>query len=386
MSPCAWSGRSPLLLPERVGDPPHAARRVHDDDVEPHAVPPPVRVVREHDLRCPEQPRPLAWREGGGCVGERRPCLHLDEGEQPVLFGDDVDLAGHGSQAPRPHRPARFFEHGSGPGFGDRATRCGLAAAVPAGLLERVGHPAVIAPPRPLPATMAERLIVALDLPDIEAAEAMVDHLDGVVSFFKIGLWLAFARGVDGLIERLIADGNRVFLDAKMHDIGETVAGGVARAAERGVSFLTVHAEPEVMRAAVRGRGSAPMRILAVTVLTSLGDAELAAMGYRLSARALVAMRARQAAECGMDGIIASAADNPEALRKEADTPGLMIVTPGIRPAGSEMNDHRRSATPAAAIANGADYLVVGRPITGAADPRSSAARIIAEMKEGAER
>ncbi len=227
---------------------------------------------------------------------------------------------------------------------------------------------------------MAERLIVALDLPEIAAAEAMADQLAGLVSFFKIGLWLAFARGVDGLIERLIGGGNRVFLDAKMHDIGETVAAGAARAAERGVSFLTVHGEPEVMRAAVRGRGTAPMGILAVTVLTSLGDAELAAMGYRLAAPELVALRARQAVECGVDGIIASAADNPDALRREAGAPGLLVVTPGIRPAGSAADDHRRSATPAAAIANGADYLVVGRPITGAADPRASAAQIVAEM------
>ncbi|MDA8049222.1 MAG: orotidine-5'-phosphate decarboxylase [Rhodospirillales bacterium] len=228
---------------------------------------------------------------------------------------------------------------------------------------------------------MAERLIVALDLPDIPAAEAMVASLEGVVSFFKIGLWLTFARGVDGLIERLIARRHRIFLDAKLHDIGETVAAGTARAAERGVSFLTVHGEPEVMRAAVRGRGTAPMRILAVTVLSSLGDAELAAMGYRHSARDLVALRARQAADCGADGIIASASDDPDALRRAAGAPGLLVVTPGIRPAGSATNDHRRSATPAAAIARGADYLVVGRPIIAFPDPRAGALAIIAEME-----
>ena len=229
---------------------------------------------------------------------------------------------------------------------------------------------------------MAERLIVALDLPDIPAAEAMADSLAGTVSFFKIGLWLAFARGVDGLIERLIAGGNRVFLDAKLHDIGETVAAGTARAAERGVSFLTVHGEPEVMRAAVRGRGASPMRILAVTVLTSLGDADLATTGYRLTARELVSLRARQAAECGVDGIIASAADNPDTLRRAAGNTNLLVVTPGIRPAGSATDDHRRSATPASAIASGADYLVVGRPITSAPDPGASAARIVAEMEQ----
>lgn len=235
--------------------------------------------------------------------------------------------------------------------------------------------------PHPLPATMADRLIVALDVPEIRAADAMVETLDGLVSFFKIGLWLAFARGVDGLIDRLIANGKRLFLDAKMFDIGETVAAGVARAADRGVDFLTVHGDPEIMRAAVRGRGTARTRILAVTVLTSLHDADLAAMGYRLTARELVALRARQAVESGVDGVIASAADNPDAIRRAAGAPGLLIATPGIRPIGAVHSDHRRTATPAAAIASGADYLVVGRPITAAPDPRASATRIIADMQ-----
>ena len=342
----------------------------------------------KNDLGRAEQPVPLARRKGGGRLGQARPRLHLDEGEDPLLLGNDIDLARRSPHPPRAHRPARRLERLGGPGFGSDAARRGLAAPPPAGFLSAVmgivtGHAPVIASPRPLPPTMAERLIVALDLPDIRAAEAMADCLAGVVSFFKIGLWLAFARGVDGLIERLLAGGNRVFLDAKLHDIGETVAAGVARAAERGVSFLTVHGEPEVMRAAVRGRGTAPARILAVTVLTSLGDSELAAMGYRLTARELVALRARQAVECGVDGIVASAADNPDALRQAAGNPNLLVVTPGVRPAGSATDDHRRSATPAAAIANGADYLVVGRPITSAPDPRASAAKIIAEMEEG---
>lgn len=231
---------------------------------------------------------------------------------------------------------------------------------------------------------MAERLIVALDVPEIGAAVRLAELLDGIVSFFKIGLWLAFARGFDGLIERLTVRGNRVFLDAKMLDIGETVAQGAARAADRGVNFLTVHAEPDTMRAAVRGRGAAPMRILAVTVLTSLADADLAAAGYRLSARDLVTLRVRQAAECGADGVIASAADDPDELRREAGAPKLLVVTPGIRPAGSRRDDHRRSATPAEAIRRGADYLVVGRPIIAAPDPRAAALAVITEMEVAA--
>lgn len=336
----------------------------------------------KHEFGSAQQPRALARRERSGGIGEPGARLHLDEGEQALFFRNNVDLARHRPHPPRSHHPTGGFEHSGGAGlrFG-AAGRC-LAATMPACLPPQIGHSRVIASSRPLPPTMAERLIVALDLPDIQAAEAMAESLDGLVSFFKIGLWLAFARGVDGLIDRLIARGNRIFLDAKMHDIGETVAGGVARAADRGVSFLTVHAEPEVMRAAVRGRGTAAMRILGVTVLTSLGDDDLAALGYRFPARELVTLRARQAVECGIDGIIASAADDPEALRREAGAPGLLIVTPGIRPAGSATGDHRRSATPAAAIANGADYLVVGRPIIAAANPRASAAQIIAEMEE----
>jgi orotidine-5'-phosphate decarboxylase len=371
-----------LFLPERVGDPPHGTGVIHHDHVEPGAPLSPLRVLAKHDLGRAKQPCPLARRKGGGGLGQRRPRFHLDERKHSLLLGNDIDLAGGGPHPPRAHHPAIGLQRGGSTRLRPDAARRGLAAEPASRFFLRIGHPLVIPSSRPLPPTMAERLIVALDLPDIRAAEAMADSLAGVVSFFKIGLWLAFARGVDGLIERLIAGGNRVFLDAKLHDIGETVAAGVARAAERGVSFLTVHGEPEVMRAAVRGRGAAPMRILAVTVLTSLGDADLATMGYRLTARELVALRARQAVECGVDGIIASAADNPDTLRRAAGSSDLLVVTPGIRPVGSATDDHRRSATPAAAIASGADYLVVGRPITGAPDPRASAARIVGEMEQ----
>ena len=227
---------------------------------------------------------------------------------------------------------------------------------------------------------LAGRLIVALDLPSIAAAEGMVARLDGVVSFFKLGLGLLFAPGVDQLITRLTRGGRRLFLDAKLFDIPETVGRAVARVAERGASFLTVHGDPRILEAAVAARHDAPLRIFAVTVLTSLDDAALAEMGFALTARDLVRQRARQAAAAGCDGVIASAADDPDAIRRFAGSPHLLIATPGIRPAGGAADDQRRIATPGAAIAAGADYLVVGRPIIAAADPRASALAIIAEM------
>ena len=238
---------------------------------------------------------------------------------------------------------------------------------------------------RALPARMADRLIVALDVPGVDRARDLLARLDGAASFFKLGYWLAFAEGVDRLIADLTRDGRRLFLDAKFHDIGQTVQEGVARAADRGVSFVTVHAEPQVIAAAVRGARGTDTQILAVTVLTSLTDAHLAEMGYALSVPELVARRARQAAELGAHGIVASAQDNPAHLREQAGAPGLLVVTPGIRSAGDAANDQQRHATPAAAIRRGADYLVVGRPIIAAADPAARARAIIAEMEQGAQ-
>jgi orotidine-5'-phosphate decarboxylase len=239
---------------------------------------------------------------------------------------------------------------------------------------------------RDVPLDMKDRLIVALDVPTIAEAQNMVARLDGVVTFFKIGLWLAFAEGVDGLLGSLISSGKRVFLDAKMHDIGQTVQEGVARAAGRGVSLVTVHGEPQVMEAAVKGKGASPLKIFAISVLTSLDDASLKAMGYAKTAHDLIHMRARQAVECGCDGLIASAADDPNELRRVAGSERLLIGTPGIRGAGDTADDHARLATPAAAIERGSDYLVVGRPIIAAADPAARAREIIAEMEEGARR
>ncbi|MDB5438925.1 MAG: pyrF [Caulobacteraceae bacterium] len=234
---------------------------------------------------------------------------------------------------------------------------------------------------RNLPPDVARRLILALDLADLGRAREMVRRLDGVVSFYKIGFWLAFQRGADALIDELVASGKDVFLDYKLHDIGETVRAGVASVASRGAKFITVHAEPQVMAAAVEGRGDSRLQILGVTVLTSLDDAALSELGYASSAVDLVAKRVRQAAASGVDGVIASASDDPDALRAQAAAPNLLVVTPGIRPAGAALGDQKRAATPAAAMARGADYLVVGRPILQAPDPAAAAEAIIAEMR-----
>ena len=237
---------------------------------------------------------------------------------------------------------------------------------------------------RDIPQAMAERLIVALDVPTIEGAARLADQLDGVVSFFKIGLWLLFAPGAEAFIDRLIANGKRVFLDAKMYDIGETVRQGVARATERGVSLVTVHGDPGIMRAAVAGKGgSSRTKVFAISVLTSQNDDDLRAMGIALPVAELVALRVRKAVECGCDGVIASAADDPNAIRAKAGAEGLLIATPGIREPGVDVHDQKRVATPAQAIARGADYLVVGRPITKAADPVVAAQRIVADMERG---
>lgn len=238
---------------------------------------------------------------------------------------------------------------------------------------------------RDIPDAMADRLIVALDVPTIEGAEHLAGQLDGIVSFFKIGLWLLFAPGAEKFIDGLIGQGKRVFLDAKMYDIGETVRQGVVRATERGVSIVTVHGDPEIMRAAVAGKaGSARTKVFAISVLTSLNDAAVREMGYALSVQELIRLRVKQAVECGCDGMIASADDNPNAIRAMAGAEHLLIATPGIREPGGSADDHKRHATPAQAIARGADYLVVGRPITQADNSAATAKRIVADMERGA--
>jgi orotidine-5'-phosphate decarboxylase len=237
---------------------------------------------------------------------------------------------------------------------------------------------------RDLPEKMADRLIVALDVPTIEGAARLAGQLDGIVSFFKIGLWLLFAPGAENFVDGLIGQGKRVFLDAKMYDIGETVRQGVARATERGVSLVTVHGDPEIMRAAVAGKaGSVHTKVFAISVLTSLNDAAVREMGYALPVAELIKLRVHQAVACGCDGVIASANDDPNAIRRMAAAEHLLIATPGIREPGGAADDHKRHATPAQAIVRGADYLVVGRPITQADDPAAVARRIIRDMERG---
>jgi orotidine-5'-phosphate decarboxylase len=229
---------------------------------------------------------------------------------------------------------------------------------------------------------MRDRVIVALDVDTVEAADAMARRLESTVCFFKIGLGLLFAPGVDLLIERLIADGNKVFLDAKMFDIPQTVRRAVSVASSRGVHFVTVHGDPDIMAAAVEGKGSSSTRVLAVTVLTCMDDAALASTGYPMVVRETVDRRARQAAACGCDGIVASAADGPARIRAVVNAPDMLVVTPGIRPVGFAKGDQKRVTTAAEAIRLGADYLVIGRPILEAPDPCAAATRCILEMEE----
>src|ERR1700761_5147553 len=222
-----------------------------------------------------------------------------------------------------------------------------------------------------------DRVIVALDLPGVEQAEAMIARLGDSVSFYKIGYQLAYAGGFT-LVRKLTDQGKKVFLDLKMHDIGNTVARGVESVAKLGATFLTVHAYPQTMKAAVEARAGSSLQILAVTVLTSYDDDDLHAAGYRLNVADLVEARAQQAQVLGVDGIVCSP-EEAAALRKLGGHQ-MRLVTPGIRPAGSATGDQKRIMTPARAISEGADYLVVGRPIVEAADPKAAAEAIQAEI------
>ena len=224
-----------------------------------------------------------------------------------------------------------------------------------------------------------ERLIVALDLPTVKAAESMVSRLGDSVSFYKIGYQLAFAGGLP-FAAGMIAAGKQVFLDLKLHDISNTVQKGVESVAQMGATFLTVHAYPQTMKAAVEGKQGSPLRILAVTVLTSYDDTDLAAAGYDMSVTELAAARAAQARDMGVDGLICSPEEATN-LRCIV-SPGMVLVTPGIRPAGSATGDQKRIMTPAKAIQAGADYLVVGRPVVEAADPKAAADQIVDEIEQ----
>lgn len=226
-------------------------------------------------------------------------------------------------------------------------------------------------------------MIFALDVPDFAAARALVEALGDSVAFYKIGLELAATPGYFDLLRWLVDRDKKVFADLKFYDIPATVARAVRAIARSGASFLTVHADPAVMRAAAAEKGST-LRLLAVTVLTSIGPDDLKKMGIARELAEVVALRARQAADAGCDGVIASGLEAAR-LRQELGAAPL-IVTPGIRPAsGTATDDQRRIVTPAQALRSGADYIVVGRPIRDAADPYAAASAIQAEIAAAVE-
>jgi orotidine-5'-phosphate decarboxylase len=229
---------------------------------------------------------------------------------------------------------------------------------------------------------MAGTLIVALDLDTRGEAERLVERLGEAVVYYKIGYQLAY--GGDGLAlgRDLMAAGKRVFFDLKLLDIDNTVEKGVAAIAKTGAAMLTVHAYPKTMRAAAKAAAGSALTILGVTVLTSMDDADVAEAGYATDAASLVARRARQAVAAGIGGLVCSA--NEAATVRGIVGPDLAIVTPGIRLEGGEAGDQKRVATPAAALAAGATHLVVGRPITAAADPLAAARLVLAQMAFGA--
>lgn len=221
------------------------------------------------------------------------------------------------------------------------------------------------------------RLIVALDKPTIQDAQAVVDTLGDTVSFYKIGLQLLPIGGMQ-LAASLKAAGKQVFLDYKLHDIPATVEKATRSITGAGCDLLTVHAEPAVMRAAAAGRDDSALKILGVTVMTCYDDAMLEEMGYSHKARDLVFRRVEQALEAGIDGVVASAQEAGEIRQRFGGD--FLIVTPGIRPAGADVGDQKRVATPANALGDGATHLVVGRPIHGADHPAQAARDIVAEM------
>jgi orotidine-5'-phosphate decarboxylase len=226
-----------------------------------------------------------------------------------------------------------------------------------------------------------DRLIVALDLPSTDAARGLISKLGDAVSFYKIGYQLGFAGGLE-FARELIGQGKQVFVDLKLHDIGNTVEKGVESIAKIGATFLTVHAYPQTMKAAVAGKGGSKLKILAVTVLTSYDDKDLREAGYGAGVSELVKRRAEQARDIGVDGLVCSP-EEAAALRSIAGNK-MALVTPGIRPAGAAAGDQKRIMTPAKAIGAGADYLVVGRPVTEAADPKAAARSIVEEIAQAA--
>ncbi|MGH6935218.1 MAG: orotidine-5'-phosphate decarboxylase [Methylocella sp.] len=233
------------------------------------------------------------------------------------------------------------------------------------------------APTQQQSAAAREKLIVALDFATIQEAEAQVSALADSVNFYKIGLELAYGGGLP-FAQDLIKDGKQVFLDLKLHDIAATVSRACTQVARLGAQFLTIHAYPQTMKAAKSAGAGSSLRLLGVTVLTSYDDCDLDEAGYAYGVADLVARRAAQAHEAGLDGLILSAQE-VGAVRSRFGR-DMILVTPGIRPAGVAAADQKRTMTPAAAIVAGADYLVVGRPVTQARNPCEAADAIIAEI------
>ena len=226
-------------------------------------------------------------------------------------------------------------------------------------------------------ADIKNQLIIALDVDGVDEARGLINNLGDVVDFYKIGHQLAFNGGLE-LARQLTAEGKNVFLDMKLLDIDNTVEKGVASIVKLGVSMLTIHAYPKAMRAAVKAATGSDLTLLGVTVLTSMDEADLAEAGYSATPRDLVLRRAVEARDAGMGGIVCSPQE-AKAVRAILG-PIMAVVTPGIRPSGSDKGDQKRVATPFDALKAGASHLVVGRPITAAADPRQAALAVLAEM------
>jgi len=227
-----------------------------------------------------------------------------------------------------------------------------------------------------------DRLIVALDLESAQQAREMAAALDGVVTFFKIGLTLQLAPGIEELIRDLIQSRKRVFLDYKYYDIAATLTKAVARAVDLGVSFLTLHGSSGCIQGAIKGRGSSDLKLFVVTVLTNMDKSDIDELGYtNQTVEQLVIHRAKKALEAGCDGVIASGKEARQV--KEVTGNRLLVITPGIRPDGSPVNDQKRVMRPQDAIEAGADYLVIGRPITEPENstPKEAAQKILAEMQ-----
>ncbi len=221
-------------------------------------------------------------------------------------------------------------------------------------------------------------IIIALDCDSAAEARGIVKATADTVIYYKVGLELYAVAGPK-FVADLVAKGKKVFLDLKLHDIGETVRRATAQIATMGVSLLTVHAEPQVMRAAVAGKGKSKLKILGVTVLTSLDQTDLHTMGYTQALNALFELRVRNAARAGVDGVVCSPLE--VAKVRALLGPDKLIVTPGVRSAGAAKGDQKRVATPGDAIAAGSDLLVIGRQVTRAADPNGEVKRILAEIR-----